>query len=96
MAVDEAFYAAAERRIEYVTLAIGAAGALCAVVFWSRRAGVGVALGAILSWLKGDLSQVFGALCFVDTGSVCYPYSLKPVDSKLTGWICRCGACGAR
>ncbi len=52
MAADESFYAAAERRIEYFTLAIGAASALVAAVYWSRKAGLGVAAGAALSWLN--------------------------------------------
>jgi small-conductance mechanosensitive channel len=52
MAADEAFYTAAERRIEYLTLAIGAAGAVCALIFWDVRAGVGVAVGAAISWIN--------------------------------------------
>lgn len=52
MAADESFYAAAERRIEYFTLAIGAAGALVAALSWSRKAGLGIAAGAALSWLN--------------------------------------------
>lgn len=52
MAADEAFYAAAERRIEYLTLAIGAAGVVCASIFWDIRAGVGVAIGAAISWIN--------------------------------------------
>ena len=51
--VDSAgFYAAAERRIEYLTLAIGAAGSLVAVVYWSASAGAGLAIGTLLSWLN--------------------------------------------
>src|SRR5579862_4859025 len=52
MPVDDAFYAEAERRIEYVTLAIGAAGALYAIIFWGARVALGVALGAAFSWLN--------------------------------------------
>jgi hypothetical protein len=52
MAADEAFYAAAERRIEYLTLAIGAAGVVCASIFWNIRAGAGVAIGAAISWIN--------------------------------------------
>lgn len=47
-----AFYAAAERRIEYLTLVIGALAALCAAVFWRRSAGAGLAIGTLLSWLN--------------------------------------------
>jgi ATP synthase I chain len=46
------FYAAAERRIEYFTVAIGAAGAICAAIFWRASAGAGVAIGTLLSWLN--------------------------------------------
>jgi small-conductance mechanosensitive channel len=52
VAVDDAYYAAAERRIEYVTLGLGAAGAICAAVVWNTHAGAGVATGAILAWLN--------------------------------------------
>ena len=49
---DEAYYAAAERRIEYMTLGLGAAGAICAAVMWTPRAALGVAAGAVLAWLN--------------------------------------------
>lgn len=63
MAVGDAYYAAAERRIEYVTLVIGAVGAVAAIVFWSVRAGAGVAVGAVLAWLNYRwLKQGVGAL----------------------------------
>lgn len=51
--VDSAgFYAAAERRIEYLTLAIGAATAVFAAIFWRPSAGAGLAVGTLLSWLN--------------------------------------------
>jgi hypothetical protein len=49
---DAGYYAAAERRIEYVALTIGAVGSVVAVIFWSGRAAVGVAVGGLLSWLN--------------------------------------------
>jgi ATP synthase I chain len=52
MTEDESFYSAAERRIEYLTIGIGAAGALGALAIWGIRAGAGVAIGALLSWLN--------------------------------------------
>jgi hypothetical protein len=52
MARDNAFYAAAERRIEYFALALGAAGAIFAGIHWGVRAAGGVAAGAALSWLN--------------------------------------------
>jgi hypothetical protein len=52
MADDEAFYAAAERRIEYLTIGIGAAAAIATAFVWGIRPGVGFAIGASLSWLN--------------------------------------------
>jgi hypothetical protein len=52
MSADEAFYAAAERRIEYLAIGIGAAAAVVAGVERGFRVGVGVAIGALLSWLN--------------------------------------------
>jgi hypothetical protein len=52
MADNEAFYTAAERRVEYFTLAIGAAAAVCAAIFWRASAGAGIAVGTLLSWLN--------------------------------------------
>ena len=52
MAVDDAFYAAVERRIEYLTLGIGATAAIAAAIIWGWRAGAGVASGAALSWIN--------------------------------------------
>ena len=63
MAANENYYAVAERRIEYITLAVGAAAAVAAVVFWSVRAAAGIAVGAILGWLNYRwLKQGVGAL----------------------------------
>lgn len=52
MTEDEAFYAAAERRIEYLTIGIGVAAALAAGIIWGIRVGAGVAVGALISWLN--------------------------------------------
>ena len=49
---EDSFYAAAERRIEYLTIAIGAAAAICAAIFWSIRAASGIAIGSALSWIN--------------------------------------------
>jgi len=63
VAANESYYAVAERRIEYITLAIGAVAAVAAVVFWNVRAGAGLAVGAILGWLNYRwLKQGVGAL----------------------------------
>lgn len=51
-ASEEAFYAAAERRIEYLTIGIGGAGAAGVAIGWGVRAGVGVAVGTLLSWVN--------------------------------------------
>jgi len=63
VAANESYYAAAERRIEYVTLAIGAAATIAAAVFWSMYAAAGIAVGAVLGWLNYRwLKQGVGAL----------------------------------
>ncbi|HXW55119.1 MAG TPA: ATP synthase subunit I [Candidatus Cybelea sp.] len=49
---DAAYYAAAERRIEWLTIAVGAAGAASAAIFWRPLAGTGVAIGTLLSWIN--------------------------------------------
>jgi ATP synthase I chain len=65
---DEAFYAAAERRIEYLTIGIGAAGAGTASIVWGIRAGIGVALGALLSWINFRwMKQGIGTLARLST-----------------------------
>lgn len=46
------FYTAAERRIEYFAAGIGVAGTLAALIFWGVRPGIGVAVGAAVSWLN--------------------------------------------
>jgi hypothetical protein len=63
MAAGEEFYAAAERRIELLTLGIGAAGTVGAVFLWSVSAGAGFATGAALSWINFRwMKQGIGAL----------------------------------
>jgi hypothetical protein len=52
MQPDDAFYAASERRIEYLTIAIGAAAAIAAAIIWGWRTAAGVASGAALSWIN--------------------------------------------
>ena len=52
MAVDESFYTAAERRIEYLTIAIGALATIASAIIWGWRVSAGVASGAILSWIN--------------------------------------------
>jgi hypothetical protein len=61
--VNNSYYAMAERRIEYVTLAIGGAATIAAIIFWSRLAGLGIAVGTVLGWLNYRwLKQGVGAL----------------------------------
>ena len=68
MAEPDSFYLAAEWRIEWLTLALGLAGALFAAVRWGWRPGAGVALGAALTWLNFRwLKQGVGALVTVST-----------------------------
>jgi hypothetical protein len=63
MELSEKFYESVERRIEKITLAIGAAGGAYAASKWGWRSGVGFAAGAALSWLNFRwLEQGIGAL----------------------------------
>ena len=48
----EAFGSATLRRIEWLTLALGGAGAVWASLRWGWRGGVALALGALLSWIN--------------------------------------------
>ena len=52
MAVDEHFYTAAERRIEYLTIAIGAVAAIASAIIWGWRVSAGVASVATLARLS--------------------------------------------
>jgi hypothetical protein len=49
---SEAFGGATLRRIERLTLALGAAGSVAAGWRWGWRGAVGLAIGAILSWIN--------------------------------------------
>ena len=61
--MNNAYYAAAERRIEYIALGLGAAGALAAAISWGARPALGIAVGAVLAWLNYRwLKQGVGAL----------------------------------
>ena len=71
MPENDAFYAAAERRIEYFTLAIGALATITATAMWSWRSGAGVAGGAVLSWINYRwLKQGVGTLTRLSTTQV--------------------------
>jgi ATP synthase I chain len=50
--VPEAFGASTLRRIDWLTIALGGAGALWAARHWGWRGGAGLALGAALSWIN--------------------------------------------
>ena len=52
MQENDAFYAASERRIEYLTLAVGAVATIAATAIWSWRSSAAVAAGAALSWVN--------------------------------------------
>jgi ATP synthase I chain len=49
---DDAFYAAAERRIEYLTVAIGVIASIAVAIHWGVKSGAGLAAGATLSWIN--------------------------------------------
>jgi hypothetical protein len=68
---DDAFYASAERRIEYLTIGTGAAAALVAGFLWGAKAGGSLAAGAALSWLNYRwMKQGVGALIPLATAQV--------------------------
>jgi len=68
VATDNAYYEAAERRIEYVTLGLAAAGAIYGAIVFGLRFGAGVATGGILAWLNYRwLKQGVGALAKLST-----------------------------
>ena len=52
MTKDDAFYRAAERRIERLTLGLGAAAALVVAFRWSWREAAGIGVGAALAWIN--------------------------------------------
>jgi len=52
MAESASTYVAAEQRIEWMTVALGLAGAAFVFLRWGWRPGAGVALGAALAWLN--------------------------------------------
>jgi hypothetical protein len=48
----DSFYAAAERRVEWLTATLGAVGAAFAFFRWGLAWGAGVALGAAVTWIN--------------------------------------------
>jgi ATP synthase I subunit len=52
MAEPDSFYAAAERRVEWLTAALGVVGAVFAFVRWGWSWSAGVALGAAITWVN--------------------------------------------
>ncbi len=48
----EAFGSATLRRVEWLTLTLGGLGAAWAAWRWGWRGGLGLALGAVLSWIN--------------------------------------------
>ncbi len=63
MADEEDFYRAAERRIEWLTLGLGAGAAALVGLRYGGRAALGLALGAVLAWLNYRwLKQAVGVM----------------------------------
>ena len=81
-ALSDAFYEAVERRIEGLTLGISAAATVFASVRWGWRAGMGVAVGGILSWLNFRwLDQGVGQLLRAATGNT------ETLSGRASRWI---------
>jgi len=63
VADEEDFYRAAERRIEWLTLGLGAGAAALVGLRYGGRAALGLALGAVLAWLNYRwLKQAVGVM----------------------------------
>jgi hypothetical protein len=68
MAGDDAFYSAAERRIEWLIAGIGAVATAAVAFVWGGRAASGLAAGAILSWVNYRwMKQVVDTLARLST-----------------------------
>jgi ATP synthase I chain len=68
MSNDDAFYAAAERRIEYLTVAIGVIASVAVAIHWGAKSGAGLAVGAALSWINYRwMKQGVNALAMLST-----------------------------
>jgi hypothetical protein len=84
MTDSDSFYWTAELRIEWLTLALGSAGALFAAAMWDWRAGTGVALGALLTWLNFRwLKQGVGALVRLSTAQAGSEHARVPASVYL-------------
>ena len=84
MQQDNAFYAASERRIEYLTIAIGALATIAATAIWNWRAGAAVASGAALSWLNYRwLKQGVSTLARLSTAQARNRKSARPAQRLL-------------
>ncbi len=72
--------ALAERRIVWMTLALGLAAAVISAIVWSPRAGVGVFAGALLAWINARwLQQALDTLVILSKAQAGAP---KPRVSK--------------
>ena len=81
MAEADSFYKSAERRIEWLTLALGIIGAAFAYVRWEWHAAAGVALGALLTWINFRwLKQGVAALVAVSTAQAGSEHARVPVS----------------
>ena len=84
MAQPDSFYGAAEKRIEWLTLGLGAVAAVFAAIRWEWRAGAGVALGALLTWVNFRwLKQGVGALVAVSTAQAGSEHARVPLSVYL-------------
>ncbi len=88
MASSEALYQAAERRVEQLTLGLGAAGSIGSGIRWGWKAALGFALGVVLAWLNFRwLKQGVYALAQVSRAQMGQPKPRVPlaVYAKLFG-----------
>ena len=82
MAMSEDYYEAVEKRIEWLTLAVGFAGMAFAAARWGWHSGLGVGVGALIAWLNFRwLQQGVGALF---TAATAQPGTSQPETSR---WV---------
>jgi amino acid transporter len=78
---DERFHAGFSRRIQWLTLVFGLAGALAVAIARTPRWGAGLAIGAVLAWLNFRwLDQALGGLVIAASAQEGRPKPVVPLS----------------
>ena len=86
--VDISRYLASERRISWLTLLLGALGAVPVWYFYGWRWGAGIAIGAVLAWFNFRwLKQGLDALTEAATAQTGGPKARVPVGRLFSSRI---------